>query len=343
MSDRTGFLAALLVGCAVAPALAHHGFGVHFDPSAPVRIEGTVQRFDFVNPHALLLVETVNEVGESVVWTCEMASRGQLVRRGVTEDTYQPGESIIVEGVAARRDPHRCEFGESRLADGSVVVGRTLDQRRSVFDLHFAEENPGTITGNWIRKQFPGGGRRDPYQELLTPAGAAAHAGYDERFDSPVLNCSPASPLKLWEQPGHPSEIRRIGERIVMRHEFMDSMRVIHLDKTEHPPVLARRTLGHSIGNFEGATLVVETALFNQGVLIPNGMGILNTKELVLTERFDLNEDGDLIIEWTVEDPVYFTGPVTGAHTMARTTSLVGRYDCTPQTEGYERPQEAGH
>ena len=56
-----GFLAALLMGCGVAPALAHHGFGVHFDPSAPVRIEGTVQRFDFVNPHALLLVETVNE------------------------------------------------------------------------------------------------------------------------------------------------------------------------------------------------------------------------------------------------------------------------------------------
>jgi len=287
-----------------------------------------VQRFDFVNPHALLYVETMDDAGQAVVWTCEMQSRGQLARKGVTEESFRPGEAIVVEGVAARRDPHRCEFGVSVHADGTRVVGRTLDQRRTVFELDLSEENPGTVVGNWIRKSFPGSVRRDPYRELFTPEGALAHAEYDETLDSPVLRCSPSSPLKLWDQPGHPAEIRREGERIIIRHEFMDALRVVHLGETEHSTVLARRTLGHSIGWYDGETLVMETALFNAGVLHPHGAGLLNSKELVLTERFSVNSAGDLEIEWSAMDSAYFTAPVTGQHVMARTNAAVGRYDC---------------
>ena len=329
--DPLCFLYSLPLLFASSGLSAHHGFATHFDPDTPVRIEGTVQRFDFVNPHALLHIETTNEAGEAVVWICEMQSRGQLARKGVTQESFTPGEAIVVEGVAARRDPYRCEFGVSEDADGTRVVGRTLDQRRTVFELDLSAENPGTLTGNWIRKSFPGGGRVDPYQDSFTPEGAAAHAAYDEAFDMPVLRCSPSSPIKLWDQPGHPAEIRRDGERIIMRFEFMDALRVIHLDKTAHPSVLARRTLGHSIGWYEGETLVVETALFNAGVLFPHRGGILNSRELVLTERLTLNDEGDLEVEWRADDPVYFTAPVTGQQVMARTNATVSRYDCAQE------------
>ena len=63
------------------PAGAHHGFAVHYDPSRPVRIEGTVVSFDFRNPHSSLTIEARDEAGAAVQWTCEMASRGQLSRR----------------------------------------------------------------------------------------------------------------------------------------------------------------------------------------------------------------------------------------------------------------------
>ena len=115
-------VAALTVALAV-PAGAHHGFAVHYDPNSPVRIEGTVVRFDFRNPHSSLMIEARDEAGSTALWTCEMASRGQLARRGVTEDSYQPGEAIIVEGVAARRDPLGCEFGASTHADGRRFRG----------------------------------------------------------------------------------------------------------------------------------------------------------------------------------------------------------------------------
>ena len=313
------------------PAGAHHGFAVHYDPNSPVRIEGTVVSFDFRNPHSSLTIEARDEAGAAVLWTCEMASRGQLSRRGVTEESFQPGEAIIVEGVAARRDPLGCEFGASTHADGRVFTGRTLDNRRTRFNLHFAGENPGTVTGNWIRKRFPGGGRQDRYDHLFTPEGARVHADYDEVVDSPVLRCSPSSPLKLWDQPGHTVEIRAEGGNLVIQAEFMDSVRVVDMGATEHPSDVEPSTLGHSIGRWEGEVLVVETARFESGVLLPNGAGILNSPKLKFTERLSVNEEGDLLVDWTAEDPVYFTGLVTGQRVMARTTSPVGSYDCVPE------------
>ena len=324
-------VAATLLVVVAVPAAAHHGFAVHYDPSAPVRIEGTVVSFDFRNPHSSLTVEARDEAGATVLWTCEMASRGQLSRRGVTEESFQPGEAIIVEGVAARRDPLGCEFGASTHADGRVFVGRTLDNRQTQFNLHFASEDPGTVTGNWIRKRFPGGGRQDPYDHLFTPEGARVHADYDEVFDSPVLRCSPSSPLKLWDQPGHTVEIRAVGEDLVIQAEFMDSVRVVDMGATGYPDEVAPSTLGHSIGRWDGEVLVIETARFEPGVLLPNGAGILNSPELVFTERLSVNEEGDLLVDWTAQDPVHFTGPVTGQRVMARTTSPVGPYDCVPE------------
>ena len=316
---------------AASPLLAHHGFTPHYDPDRPVRIEGTVARFDFRNPHALLYIETLNPAGETVLWTCEMQGRGQLVRKGVTQDTFRPGDAVVVEGVAARRDPLGCEFGVSRHADGTVFVGRALNDRRTVFNLDIAAEDPRTITGNWIRKTFPGGGRQDPYRQLFTPEGERVHRDYDETLDSPVLRCNPSSPLKLWDQPGHPAEIRREGERIIIRYEFMDAVRVVHLPAAQRPPSLERSALGHSIGWYEGEALIVETTLFEAGVLNPNGAGLLNSAELVFTERFTVNDEGDLLIDWVAEDPVYFTGPVSGQRVMARTNAEVERYDCVPE------------
>ena len=324
-------VAASLLAVLSAPVVAHHGFAVHYDPNSPVRIEGAVVSFDFRNPHSSLTIEARDEAGATVLWTCEMASRGQLSRRGVTEESYQPGEAIVVEGVAARRDPLGCEFGASTHADGRVFVGRTLDNRQTRFNLHFTNENPGTVTGNWIRKRFPGGGRTAPYDHLFTPEGARVHADYDEVFDSPVLRCSPSSPLKLWDQPGHTVEIRAEGGDLVIQAEFMDSVRVVDMGATEHPEEVVPSTLGHSIGRWEGEVLVIETARFETGVLLPNGAGIPNSPELVFTERLSVNEEGDLLVDWTAEDPVHFTGTVTGQRVMARTTSPVGPYDCVPE------------
>src|SRR5690606_26002783 len=84
-----------------------------------------------------------------------------------------------------------------------------------------------------------------------------------------------------------------------------------HLDQSGHPANAAPSLLGHSIGRWEGETLVVDSASFApnpRGVAatgVPSGPG----KRMI--ERFTLAADGlSLRRETTLEDPDYLTAPV---------------------------------
>src|SRR6516164_2122961 len=103
--------AALAIALAYGlPAHAHHGVAPHYDTSKPVTIEGVVSRFEFVNPHSFLYVDTVDAAGARQTWSCEMASRTVLTRNGLGADSFKPGEPIKIDGVAARHNPTGCAF-----------------------------------------------------------------------------------------------------------------------------------------------------------------------------------------------------------------------------------------
>ena len=58
---------------ALAPlATAHHGFATHYDPDNIITIEGTIKQFYFVNPHAVLYIDSTNDAGEPVVYVCAL-------------------------------------------------------------------------------------------------------------------------------------------------------------------------------------------------------------------------------------------------------------------------------
>jgi hypothetical protein len=86
----------------VPVASAHHGFFAHFDPDKVLRIEGTVKRFDFINPHGYLYIDSVNDAGEPVDYVCELQARNQLIRKGADKNLCTVGESILVVGYAAQ-------------------------------------------------------------------------------------------------------------------------------------------------------------------------------------------------------------------------------------------------
>tara|TARA_Y100000590_G_scaffold442220_1_gene570037 strand:- start:1428 stop:2456 length:1029 start_codon:yes stop_codon:yes gene_type:complete len=315
---------------------AHHGFAAHFDPNQLITIEGTIKQFDFINPHGFLYIDSINDEGQPIVYVCDLQAKTQLVRRGVDETLFKVGDPIIVEGFQARRNPYGCEFGTGYFADGSSYTMRSTTEART----QFAENQeipmmPGTsrsIFGTWIRPGMFGdaSGRGERTGEnSITAAGKAAQEIFDPIADNPVVHCQPGSPVRSWGPPGLATSISRVGSDIHIYHESMDVTRIIYMNMSSHPAHIEPTDMGHSIGRFENGTLIIDTAGFSPGVLVGS---ILNTDEMIMTERLSIQENtGRLLISWVVNDPTYYSKPLTGSQQLQSTTKEIIRYDCIPE------------
>jgi hypothetical protein len=76
-----------------AAAQAHHSFSM-FNRELQRVVTGTVARWDFNNPHSWLHVNLKNEDGTETLWSFEGAAPPQLVGRGITGSTFEPGDEI---------------------------------------------------------------------------------------------------------------------------------------------------------------------------------------------------------------------------------------------------------
>lgn len=259
-----------------------------------------------------------------------------MTRLGVDAAFFRIGSPMVIECFQAWKDPHRCEFGVGYLADGRSVTMRTLDKAESVFAPDLALDAGGsydrTIFGSWIRAGMQGnasGTGPTTGQESITAAGKAALASYDPLADNPVLNCQGGSPVRNWGAPGLATAIVRKGGDIIIQHETMDIRRTIHMDLKSHPAGLSPTEMGHSIGHFEGETLVVDTANFTAGVLTGD---ILKSERMTLQERISLNrENGRLLVSWVVNDPIYYAQPIRGSQQLQRTGKKLLPYRCVPE------------
>ncbi len=82
--------------------------------------------------------------------------------------------------------------------------------------------------------------------------------------------------------------------------------RTIHLDGRPHLPSHIRQWLGHSIGHWEGDTLVVDTTNFSTGTSFYG-----SSENLHLVERFTRTGADLVMYEVTVEDPTVWQSPWT--------------------------------
>jgi hypothetical protein len=97
----------------------------------------------------------------------------------------------------------------------------------------------------------------------------------------------------------HKDEVIFAGERGGVRH--------FYLDGRVHPAPWTPTPAGHSVGRYEGNSLVVETTGFTPGGVTGGG---LRSAETVLVERFDVSPDGQrLTITYTWNDPKIYAAP----------------------------------
>ena len=102
MRATLSILGAALLVIGGARVAAHHAFGAEFDPNAPVRLQGTIVRLEWVNPHTWIHMEITKPDGVKENWAVEGGTPNTLLRRGLTRDTLKIGTEIIVDGYQTK-------------------------------------------------------------------------------------------------------------------------------------------------------------------------------------------------------------------------------------------------
>jgi len=299
---------------------AHHSFEPHFDVKKPVDISGKVTQFEARNPHSYLHIAAVDENGRTQEYICESHGVTQLTRNGITPAMLKPGTQLRIDGSQSRNDVHRCFFNNVYFPDGRAlnVNGPRGAQGGQAAPAAQAALAPRTdIFGTWLLAPIPGRltAGPQPMINFLTDAGKAAVAKYNPFKDDPAFRCDPVAVRRVWGAPGTPLSISRGKDRVILRHEWMDVQRIVYLDQREHPKNGKRTSLGHSIGRFEGDTLVIETGNYAAGVLNQYvemagqpTRGLLHSASLTTVERVHLDSARQrLVVEFMLKDPEYFT------------------------------------
>jgi hypothetical protein len=115
-------LAGLVVLLAALPALAHHSFAAEYDGTKPIKLTGTVTKFELTNPHSWIYIDVKDADGKVVNWGFETASVANLYRRGFRKDTVAAGTVVTIEGYLAKDGSHTGNAQKLTLPDGKTVV-----------------------------------------------------------------------------------------------------------------------------------------------------------------------------------------------------------------------------
>ena len=117
---------------AAVPARAHHAFAAEFDAAKPIKVRGTVVKWELTNPHSWIHIDVKGADGKVATWMIEGASPNNLYRLGLSKESLPAGSDITVEGYQAK--------------DGSTrAVGRNIvfsDGRKFFLGLSEAEGAP---------------------------------------------------------------------------------------------------------------------------------------------------------------------------------------------------------
>jgi hypothetical protein len=120
------------------------------------------------------------------------------------------------------------------------------------------------------------------------------------------------------------------------------TFRTIYMDGRPHPTNILPSAYGHSVGRWEGDTLVVDTVGFDEKFWLDRA-GSPHTEKMRVTEKFTRTNMTSMRYEYTVDDPVSYTAPWTRVANIAyRQNDELFEYICQDNNLGSELMVGAG-
>ena len=183
-----------------------------------------------------------------------------------------------------------------RSADGKILLGGATPGEKGVW-----------LPGG-------GGGATNAASELATvPFQPWARAVYEDRQRNqlePHTRCKPSGVERQFLTP-YGVEIVDLPE--IQRVYIFDiggphTYRTVYMDGRTHPTSLVPSYYGHSVGWWEGDTLVIDSTGFNEGFWMDR-RGLPTTEKLRTLERLTRTDSATMTYEVTVDDPGAYTAP----------------------------------
>jgi hypothetical protein len=127
-TSTLGLLVAFGLLLMTTQATAHHSFDAEYDSQKTTNITGFVTKLDWINPHAYVFVDSVDDKGVKRSFKVEMGPPYALTRGGWKRDTVKVGDKITINGAALAKDGSDAagsmQTTSMTLADGQKLVMR---------------------------------------------------------------------------------------------------------------------------------------------------------------------------------------------------------------------------
>ncbi len=148
-----------------------------------------------------------------------------------------------------------------------------------------------------------------PEQSPLRPEAAALMRNRSKGAETPDQRCLPLGVPRA-ELISFPFKIVQMPGLIVMMYEPDNTHRQIYTDGRKLPADPNPTWLGYSVGHWEGETMVVDSAGFNDKVWIDSA-GHPTSDSLHIQERFRRRDFGHMDLQITIDDPKMYNKPFT--------------------------------
>jgi hypothetical protein len=247
----------------------------------------------------------------AIIAALAVVSAGLLPLDGPTAITASASQTSAPD-VARDSPKHGAGPNPARLSSGRpnwtgfwVPVGGLLDAYHGPSGV---EGRPGGVATNTAQADPTMPEMKSPYKEQLEGLLTRAKNG-EELPDKPAACFPPGMPKMMVMIYG--MEVLQTPKIIALTSEYQAASRRIWMDLKDHPAAdeLEETYTGHSIGHWDGDTLVVDTVGIRPDVSYFRHVEMSHSRKTRIAERFHQTAPDTLVDDMTLIDPDVFVKP----------------------------------